>query len=71
MHEKKRIRRPKDQERPFRKSKKPRYHGLMVRKELSQEVQALVIFLRFGSINSDEREMAVPPPRSSGGQVSS
>ena len=35
MHEKKRIRRPKDHERPFRKSKKPRYHGLMVRKELS------------------------------------
>ena len=35
MQNKKKIRRPKDQESPFRKSRKPRYHGLMVREELS------------------------------------
>ena len=60
MHIKKKIRRPKDQEIPFKKSRKPRYHGLMVRKEISQEMQALVIFLRFGSINSDNREWLSP-----------
>jgi transposase len=32
----------------------------MVRKELSQEMQALLIFLRFGSINTDEREWLSP-----------
>ena len=52
LNEKQKVKRTKDQEIPFRKSKKPRYHGLMVRKELSQEMQALVIFLRFGSLNS-------------------
>ena len=35
MHEKKKVTRSKNQESPFRKSRKPRYHGLMVRKELS------------------------------------
>ena len=66
MQIKKKIRRPKDQESPFKKSRKPRYHGLMVRKEISQEMQALVIFLRFGSINSDEREWLSPTESSSG-----
>jgi hypothetical protein len=32
----------------------------MVRKELSQELQALVIFLRFGSINNDQKEWLSP-----------
>ena len=56
----KKLRRSKDQESPFKKTKKPKHHGLKVRKELSQEVQALVIFLRFGSINSDQREWLSP-----------
>ena len=56
----KKIRRPKDKEIPFKKSRKPRYHGLMVRKEISQEMQALVIFLRYGSINDDNREWLSP-----------
>ena len=60
LNEVKKVKRTKDQEIPFRKSKKPRYHGLMVRKELSQEMQALVIFLRFGSLNSDAREWLSP-----------
>ena len=42
---------------PFESKK---YHGLMVRKELSQELQALVIFLRYGSINNDQREWLSP-----------
>ena len=56
-HEKsKKLRRSKDQESTFKKRKKPKHHDLKVRKELSQEVQALVIFLMFGSIISDQRE---------------
>jgi hypothetical protein len=35
LHERKRIKRTKDQEIPFRKSKSKKYHGLIVRKELS------------------------------------
>jgi hypothetical protein len=31
-----------------------------VRKELTQELQALVIFLRFGTINSDRQEWLSP-----------
>jgi transposase len=54
------VKRSEDQEIPFRKSKSRKYHGLIVRKELSQEIQALVIFLRFGSLNSDEREWLSP-----------
>ena len=56
----KKVKRVKDQEIPFRKSKSRRYHGLMVRKEMTQEMQALVIFLRFGSLNSDDREWLSP-----------
>ena len=60
LNERKRIKRTKDQEVPFKKSKSKKYHGLMVRKELSQELQALVIFLRYGSINNDQREWLSP-----------
>jgi hypothetical protein len=60
LHEMKRVKRTKDQDVPFRKSKSKKYHGLMVRKELSQELQALVIFLRYGSINNDQREWLSP-----------
>ena len=56
----KKVKRVKDQEIPFRKSKSRRYHGLMVRKEMTQEMQALVIFLRFGSLNSDDFEWLSP-----------
>ena len=35
LHEKKKVPRSKDKEIPFKKSRKPRYHGLMVRKEIS------------------------------------
>ena len=60
LNERKRVKRTKDQEVPFRKSKSKKYHGLMVRKELSQELLALVIFLRYGSINNDQREWLSP-----------
>ena len=60
LNERKKVKRSKDQEIPFRKCKSRKYHGLIVRKELSQEKQALVIFLRFGSINSDQREWLSP-----------
>jgi hypothetical protein len=60
MNENKKVKRSKDQQIPFRKSKSRKYNGLIVRKELSQEVQAMVIFLRFGSINSDKREWLSP-----------
>ena len=56
----KKLRRSKEQEIPFKKTMEPKRHGLKVRKELSQELQALVIFLRFGSINSDQCEWLSP-----------
>ena len=56
----KQVRRSKELENLFSKCKRQKYRGLIVRKELTQEVQALVIFLRFGSINSDKREWLSP-----------
>jgi len=56
----KKVKRSKDLENLFSKSKKQKYRGLLVRKELTQEKQAMVIFLRYGSINSDKHEWLSP-----------
>ena len=56
----KQVRRSKDLESLFSRFKRPKYHGLVVRKELTQELQALVIFLRHGTINSDRQEWLSP-----------
>ena len=55
----KQVRRSKDLESLFSKCKRQKYRGLVVRKELTQELQALVIFLHF-NINSDKREWLSP-----------
>ena len=49
-----------DFENLYSKCKRQKYRGLILRKELTQELQALVIFLRFGSINSDKHEWLSP-----------
>jgi len=56
----KQVRRSKDLESLLSKCKRQKYRGLVLRKELTQEVQALVIFLRFGSISSDKHEWLSP-----------
>jgi hypothetical protein len=56
----KKVRRSKELENLFSKCKSQKYRGLIVRKELKQELQALVIILCFGSINSDKREWLSP-----------
>ena len=56
----KKVGRSKELENLFSKCKRQKYRSLVVRKELTQELQALVIFLRFGSINSDKREWLSP-----------
>ena len=56
----KKEKRSKDLENLFSKSKKQKYRGLIVRKELTQEKQAMVIFLRYGSINNDNHEWLSP-----------